>query len=367
MNMSDYKSICFNSADFTNFITFVKSMNNKDKSKYSKVVLLHVENSILVCRAIDDVGNYIEYYVDLYSTTDIISEFIAVSINDIATLIKSSSGDKITIRKCFNQYELSLIGDGWLPFNTSDIDLDKFKLSGNETTIGNVNSVKLRDAINSVLGYTQEYTYVRDKYIVFNKNQMLVTSRSSSVITSGKFVDMILLRDDAARIKLLLKDNYDLTISKVEDVVEKLSFTGPKFKFVIRASGIDVADVKYIDNIDGYVTVNSDELFKLVSTAEEYSASKHTVGLIIKNGKLMVSIKNTLAANHISTIDSKQIGSVEDTKEAIISNRNLLKTLKLFQDKHSREISVYFNNDMLDNQNCIILFDNNTQAIICNR
>ena len=68
MNQSDCQSIQFNGSDFTSFINFVKSMNSKDKSKYSRLVLLHVENDKLVCRAIDDNSNYIEYYVELFHT-----------------------------------------------------------------------------------------------------------------------------------------------------------------------------------------------------------------------------------------------------------------------------------------------------------
>ena len=69
-------------------------------------------------------------------------------------------------------------------------------------------------------------------------------------------------------------------------------------------------------------------------------------------------------ASNITKLNSN-LGDVKDTsKEADVPSHNLLKALKLFQDKHSREINIYISDKMLNEQNNIILFDNNTQAII---
>lgn len=355
----------FNGADFTNFITFVNSMNSRDKSKYSRVVLLNVEDNKLVCRAIDDVRNIIEYCVDLYKSDNEISEPVAASISDLSALIKSADSDRFTIRKCFNQYEFNVIGNGWMPFKTIDAEIDKFKVNGVETEIGKINSVKLRNAISSVLGYTQDYTYSRDKYIQFSKTNMIVTSRLSSVITADEFVEMTLHRDDAAMLKSLLKDNFDLSVIRSTSDIEKTIFVGPKFKLAITASGIEPPNVKYADNLNNYVKVDCDELYKLTALSEKYSASKHIVGMSIKNGKLSVSIKNVLAAKHSSIVNSKSVGDAQNTsKEAEVSSPNLLKTLKLFKDKHSREINIYITDEMIQRQNCILIFDDNTQANI---
>ena len=59
------------------------------------------------------------------------------------------------------------------------------------------------------------------------------------------------------------------------------------------------------------------------------------------------------------------IGNIPDMKlEAEVSTHNLLKALKLFQDKHSRDININLSDEMLTGQNCIIFFDSNTQAIV---
>jgi hypothetical protein len=355
----------FNGKDFTDFITFVKSMNSRDKTKYARVAVLNVEDGKLVCRANDDSNNMIEYNVELYETDNMIMESIAASVTDLVALVKSSYSEKFTIRKCHGQFEFNVIGGGWMPFKTSDTDITKYTISGDESEIGKINSAKLRNAISSVLGYTQEYTYARDKYIQFSKTQMAVTSRLSSVVMRDDFVEMTLHRDDATMLRSLLKDNFDLAVSKLSGAVGRMLFTGPKFKFSTIETGIETSQVKYIDNINNYITVDGDELYKLVSFSEEYSASKHIVGMSVKDGKLNISIKNVLAAKHNSTVRSTAVGDVEDmSKEADVPSHNLLKALKLFQDKHSREINIYISDKMLSEQNNIIIFDNNTQAII---
>ena len=360
----------FNGREFTDFITFVKSMNSRDKSKYLRVIVLNVENGKLVCRANDDSNNMIEYIVELYESDNMIMESIAASVTDLSALVKSAYNDKFTIRKCHGQFEFNVIGDGWMPFKTVDADITKYIISGDESEIGKMNSSKLRNAISSVLGYTQEYTYARDKYIQFSKTQMVVTSRLSSVVMKDEFVDVTLHRDDALMLKSLLKDNFELAISRLSGAVSRILFCGKKFKFSTIESGIENSNIKYIENINDYITVNCDELYKLVLFSEEYSASKHIVGMSIKDGRLNISIKNVLAAKHNSTVQSIVVGDVKDTSnEAEVPSHNLLKAIKLFQDKHSREINIYISDEMLSEQNNIILFDTNTQAIIniCNR
>ena len=355
----------FNGKDFTDFITFVKSMNSRDKTKYARLAVLNVENGKLVCRANDDSNNMIEYNVELYETDNMIMESIAASITDLVALVKSAYNEKFTIRKCHGQFEFNVIGGGWMPFKTSEADITRYSISGEESEIGKINSVKLRNAISSVLGYTQEYTYARDKYIQFSKTQMAVTSRLSSVVMKDNFVEMTLHRDDATMLRSLLKDNFDLTVSKLSGAVGRMLFSGPKFKFSTIESGIDTGVVTFIDNINDYITIDGDELYRLALFSEEYSASKHIVGMSIKDGKLNISIKNVLAAKHNSTVQSTAVGDVKDTfKEADVPSHNLLKALKLFQDKHSRDINIYISDKMLNEQNNIILFDNNTQAII---
>jgi hypothetical protein len=368
---NSYKYLCFSGIDFTNFVSFVKSMSMKDKSKCTKNILLHVENDKLVCRAVDDSSNYIEYYVDLINDIpyDIITDYIVASIGDLATLIKCSNGSRFVIRKLHNNCEFNVIGNGWLPFKILEADANKFIIDGTETDAGTVSSVKLRNAISAVLGYTQEYTHARDKYIQFSKSQMVVTSRLSSVVMFDEFIDMTLHRDDAAMLRSLLKDNFDLSVHKISSSVDRLMFIGPKFKLSTIAVGIDPFNVNYIKDIKDYVTVDCDELYKIVTVAEEYSASKKIVGLSIKNGKLQTNVKNNLAARHVSVMESNTTGDVKDTtKEAEVQAHNLLKTLKLFQDKHTKNINIYITDD-LTNSNYIIIFDNNTQSIIniCNR
>ena len=45
-------------------------MSTRDKAKGIRAVLLHVENDSLVCRAVDDTSDYIEYSVELYKTEE---------------------------------------------------------------------------------------------------------------------------------------------------------------------------------------------------------------------------------------------------------------------------------------------------------
>ena len=365
--MENREYLCFNGNDFTNFITFVKSMSSRDKSKTSKLIILHIEDCKLVCRAIDDAFNMIEYYVELYDCENTIKEPIAASISDISSLIKSSyDTDKFIVRKSFNQYEFKVIGNGWIPFRTSECDLNKFSISGNIEKIGEVNSVKFRNAISSVIGYTQEYTYARDKFIQFTKSQMTATSRLSSVVISDKFVDVTLHRDDAAMLKLLLKDNFTLTVSRITgDIAKKIMFDGPKFKLITIENSIDQSNILYNKIDNGYISVDCNELFKLVSLSEEYSASKHIIGMSIKNKELNVSVKNILAAKHSSSVSSTAVGDVEDTTdEAEVPSHNLLKALKLFQDKHVRNVNIYITDKMLKEQNNIIVFDDTMQAVI---
>ena len=170
--MDNVTYLQFNGSDFINFISFVKSMGSKEKAKSSKNVLLYADGNKLVCKAMDNVT--IDYYVEKYDQENEITEPISASVTDLAALIKSAGNDKFTIRKCFNQYEFNIAGGGWMPFKTMEADADKYNIEGVETEIGTINSVKLRNAISSVLGYTQDYTYARDKYIQFSKTQMVL-------------------------------------------------------------------------------------------------------------------------------------------------------------------------------------------------
>lgn len=361
------KSIAFNGVDFTNFISFVKAMSTKCKQKGSTNVQLHIEDNRLVCRAVsDDLSNGIEYYVDLYDNgNEIILEPLVVSITDLAALIKCAYSDKFIIRKYHNQYEFNIIGNGWLSLKVVESNGNKFTIDGDCNDVGIVNSVKLRNAISSVLGYTQDFTYPRDRYLQFTDKSMTVTSRLSSVVIKDDFVNMVLHRDDAGLLKLLLKDNFDLCVKRITSDVERLLFIGNKFKFIIAASDIQRNDASYLDDINDYIKVNCDELYKLVSLSEEYPASKHVVGITVKNGELSIGIKNVLSSRHRSTVSSTMIGNIPDMKlEAEVSTHNLLKALKLFQDKHSRDININLSDEMLTGQNCIIFFDSNTQAIV---
>jgi hypothetical protein len=364
--MDKIEYLSFNGKEFTDFINFVKLMNSRDKSKLSRLAVFNVEDGKLIGRAIDDTSNIIEYTIEKYNVdNDEIKEPIAATVTDLIALVKSAVDNNFVIRKFHNQFEFKVIGDGWIPFKTTDANLNSFTIDGDKTNIGKINSVKLRNAIVSVLGYTQEYTYARDKYIQFNKDQMSVTSRLSSVVTSDKFVDMVIHRDDAAMLKSLLKDNFELSIDKIKSAVEQLSFTGPKFRFTIMSADIESTNINYINNIENYIKIDCDELYKLAIFSEEYSASKHILGLLVKDGKLNVSVKNVLAAKHCSAVKSEIIGNVPDTvKEAEVSSHNILKALKLFQDKRSKNINIYINDKMLNEQNSIMLFDNNTQANI---
>lgn len=361
------KSIAFNGTDFTNFISFVKAMSTKCKQKGSTNVQLHIEDGRLVCRAVsDDLSNGIEYYVDLYDNGDEhILEPLVISITDLAALIKCAYSDKFIIRKYHNQYEFNIIGNGWLSLKVVENNGNKFTIDGDYNDIGIINSVKLRNAISSVLGYTQDFTYPRDRYLQFTDTSMTVTSRLSSVVIKDDFVNMVLHRDDAWLLKLLLKDNFDLCVKRIVSDVERLLFIGNKFKFIIAASDIQRNDVSYLDDINDYIKVNCDELYKLVSLSEEYPASKHVVGITVKHGELSIGIKNVLSSRHRSTVSSTMIGNIPDMKlEAEVSTPNLLKALKLFQDKHSRDININLSDEMLTSQNCIIFFDSNTQAIV---
>lgn len=361
------KSIAFNGTDFTNFIAFVKAMSTKCKQKGSTNVQLHIEDGRLVCRAVsDDLSNGIEYYVDLYDNGDEpILEPLVISITDLAALIKCAYSDKFIIRKYHNQYEFNIIGNGWLSLKVVENNGNKFTIDGDYNDIGIINSVKLRNAISSVLGYTQDFTYPRDRYLQFTDTSMTVTSRLSSVVIKDDFVNMVLHRDDAWLLKLLLKDNFDLCVKRIVSDVERLLFIGNKFKFIIAASDIQRNDVSYLDDINDYIKVNCDELYKLVSLSEEYPASKHVVGITVKHGELSIGIKNVLSSRHRSTVSSTMIGNIPDMKlEAEVSTPNLLKALKLFQDKHSRDININLSDEMLTSQNCIIFFDSNTQAIV---
>ena len=60
---------------------------------------------------------------------------------------------------------------------------------------------------------------------------MTVTSRLSSVVIKDDFVNMVLHRDDAGLLKLLLKDNFDLCVKRIVSDVERLLFIGNKFKY----------------------------------------------------------------------------------------------------------------------------------------
>ena len=297
--MNETPNLYFSGEDFTTFLMFAKSMSN---SKGSKTALLHVEDGKLVCKSTDsNRSNYIEYIVDLYNDDNIIDEPIAISINDLTALIKCANSNRFAIRKNMNQYEFNIIGGGWLPFKVVEVNLNSYNFAGEVSEIGSVSSVKFRNAISSVLSYTQDYSYARDKYIQFSKDQMTVTSRRSGVVSAGEFADVTLHRDDAAMLKTLLKSEFNLLIeSVVSNGEQRVLFTGPKFKYAIMASEVDSVDIKYRTDLNNYVKISCEDLYKICVFSEEYSSSKHSLDLSIKDGLFRVSVKNVLAAKHIS-------------------------------------------------------------------
>lgn len=360
-NVTTYLS--FNANEFANVISFVKSMGSK-----RVVLLMHVEGNDLVCRACDDSSNcFIEYHVELYGDNNTITEQLAIPVNDLVALTRyPCDNDKISIRKCFNQYEMNVIGGGWLPFKTVEFDDSKFKFNGTESDIGTINSIKLKNAITYALGYTQEYTYARDMYITFTKSKMSATYRQSSFTTVGDFVDMVLHRDVAVMLKTLLKTNFDLKVISIKDnLVERTAFIGNKFKLTVTTSDVKDISNPYLTDVSNYITVDCDTLYKLAIFSEEYSASKHILGITVKDGKLNVSLKNVLAAKHLSVVDATIVGTVDDmTTEAEVPSHGLLKALKLFQEKRSENINIYITDKMVNEQNTFIIFDDDTQATI---
>ena len=361
---NDTTYLSFNAVDFANVISFVKSMGSK-----RTILLMQIEDGDLVCRACDDTNNYfIEYHVDLCDEQNDITEQIAIPVTDLIALTKyPCQNDKIVIRKQFNSFEMNVIGDGWLPFRTVEFNSNKFQFNQDETEIGEINSIKLKNVITYALSYTQEYTYPRDMYITFTKSKMTATFRQSSFTTIGNFVDMTLHRDVAIMLKTLLKSNFDLKIKSIKDnLVERTVFEGPKFKLIVTTSSIDNnINNEYIDNITDYITIDCDTLYKLAVFSEEYSASKHIIGLRIKDGKLNVSLKNILAAKHTSTIDAITVGNIKNMdKEVEVPSHGLLKALKLFQEKHSENINIYITDNIVNNQHSFIIFDDDTQATI---
>lgn len=362
--MNEIQNLYFSGEDFTTFLMFVKSMSS---SKGSRTALLHVKDGKLICKSVDsNRSNYIEYAVDLYNDDNFIEEPIAVSVNDLTALVKCANSNRFAIRKNISQYEFNIIGGGWLPFKTVEVDLSSYEFNGSISEIGKVNSIKFKNAISSVLSYTQDYSYVRDKYIQFSKNQMTVTSRRSGVVTTGEFADLTLHRDDAAMLKNLLKSDFELLISSVVSDAERILFTGPKFKYAIMAAEVDSAAIQYRTDLNNYIKVSCDDLYKICVFAEEYSSSKHILDLSIKDEMFRVSVKNVLAAKHVSTLNTKRVGVLTNTDSIIeVSSNTLLKALRLFQEKKTSDINIY----ITDENGYIIIFDDTTQAIIdvCSR
>lgn len=359
--MEPIKYIFFNGREFAEFVTLVKLMCSKDKGKQSKSVVLSVEDDKLVCRASDDAFNLLEYNITLYKNDNQINDPISLSINDLYVFVKNNSDEKFAIRNAHGQCEVRIIGGGWMPVSTFKFNMSKYNVDGEKQEIGKVNSIKFRNAISTVLGYTQDYTYARDKFIQFSKNSMVVTSRLSSVVMSDEFIDVTLHRDDAAVLKSLLKDNFDLSVDRItSDSIKRVQFSGPNFKFTTVENSIDASDIKYNDSINNYISVDCGELFKLVTFSEEYSASKQIVGLSIKNKELNVSIKNKFTVPHSSIIKSTIVGDIPNAVEEIkVPSHNLYKALKLFQDKHSRNANIY-----IPDKSVIIIFDDNMQSTI---
>lgn len=367
--MNEMSNLYFNGEDFTTFLMFAKSMSN---SKGSRIALLQAKDGKLICKSVDsNRSNYIEYSSELYNDDNIIAEPIAISINDLTALVKCANSNRFAIRKNMTQYEFNIIGGGWLPFKTVEVDLNNYNFEGSVSEVGKVNSIKFRNAISSVLNYTQDYNYARDKYIQFSKDQMTVTSRRSGVVSTGEFADVTLHRDDAAMLKTLLKNEFELSIdSMISDGEQRILFTGPKFRYAIMASEVDSVNIKYRSDLDSYIKVSCEDLYKICVFSEEYSSSKHILSLSIKDGLFRVCVKNVLAAKHVSTLQTKRIGNVQDTSENIeVASGVLLKTLKMFQEKRVDEVNIYITDKCLLESGYITVFDDSTQAIIdvCSR
>ena len=195
---------------------------------------------------------------------------------------------------------------------------------------------------------------------------MTVTSRRSGVVSAGEFADVTLHRDDAAMLKTLLKSEFNLLIeSVVSNGEQRVLFTGPKFKYAIMASEVDSVDIKYRTDLNNYVKINCEDLYKICVFSEEYSSSKHILDLSIKDGLFRVSVKNVLAAKHVSTLRTKRVGNIQDTAHNTeVSSSVLLKTLKMFKEKHTDEVNIYITDNCSLECGYIVIFDESTQAII---
>ena len=353
----------FSGIDFANFISFVKS-TFQTKSTNAKIAILHVEGEDLVCRAIDDMLNYIEYKVHLFALTNLIEEPVGVYIDDMAVLIKAASGSNFTIRKQSGQYEFSVVGDGWQPFKTAEVNLESIIPSGDISNLGEVNSLKLKNVINMVLNYTMDSVYSQDKYIRFSDTKMYATSRLSGVLAQGEFLNMVVHRNTLNMLKFLIRSEYALLVKTLNSDVDRLIFEGDCFKLVVIQSDVSAEQTDVLD-IKDFIAVNYSELSKLVALSQEYSASKHSTGLQVKNGMLEVTVNNILYQRHGSIIQSFVVGNLKDTTARVdISSNNLMKALKLFQDKKPKNINIYISDDLSDKQDCIVLFDDSTQAFV---
>jgi hypothetical protein len=83
------------------------------------------------------------------------------------------------------------------------------------------------------------------------------------------------------------------------------------------AAEVDSANNKYRTDLTDYIKVSCDDLYKICVFAEEYSSSKHILDLSIKDGLFRVSVKNVLAAKHVSTLQTKRVGNIQDTSQSV--------------------------------------------------
>lgn len=353
----------FSGTDFANFISFVKS-TFQTKSANAKIAVLHAEGEDLVCRAVDDMLNYIEYRVHLFALTNLIEEPVGVYIEDMAVLIKAASGSNFTIRKQGGQYEFSIVGDGWQPFKTAEVSLDAIIPRGDVSDLGGVSSLKLKNVINMILNYTMDSIYAKDKYIRFSDTKMYATSRLSGVLAQGEFLNMVVHRNTLNMLKSLIRSDYTIAVRTLNSDVDRLIFDGEGFRLVVTQSDVSAEQIDALD-IKDFITVNYSELCKLVALSQEYSASKHSTGLQVKKGMLEVTVNSILFQRQSSVIQSFVIGNLKDTTARVdVSSNNLMKALKLFQDKKPKNINIYISDELSDKQDCIVLFDDSIQAFV---
>ena len=295
----DEPHIMVSTKDFKEFVRLAKYViTNNAKDILSKSVALQIVDGKVVAYTTDQ-DVYLEFYMDLLNTENILEEPVCFPIDTILKMLKALPATT-AILKDEEGFKIKLHG-GALPLETHGLDVEKFKFKDSiqESAVPVMDCTQFSAILRDLGQIALEAISPNERRVVFSEDGVYVNYMFTMIKAHGNFPKMDIKIKDLAILKaltaskdmnLMFYDIADDTKSK-RKVIKSSKFS---YAFLIGEQGIN----KTLLNMESNLVLNEglfidvNQLFKIVELSTELNYSLGKLGLnFTDDNRLEVAFK----------------------------------------------------------------------------